>query len=182
MVIGSIFVWKVKRITNLDYRKFICQAVFAANSHTRKMLKIILKKEENLISSHNVHIGVGTTRIISKCTTMQALEVRKFKQNAQKFLIHQVEKSKEHSLLCYKYTYYTVVNMSCLFDKFFISHFIKLSLLLSEQVWITTLCADCAEASYKLLRLMLMWKTKWNIIWMKCWMCSTWVTHPPMSS
>ena len=82
------------------------------------MLKIILKKEENLISSHNVHIGVGTTRIISKCTTMQALEVRKFKQNAQKFLIHQVEKSKEQSLLCYKYTYYTVVNMSAFLTNF----------------------------------------------------------------
>ena len=79
------------------------------------MLKIILKKEENLICSHDLHIGVGTTRAINKCTTMEALEVRKFKQNAQNFLIHQVEKSKEQSSLCYKYTYYTIVNISCLF-------------------------------------------------------------------
>ena len=70
-------------------------AVFVANSSTWKMLKIDLKKEENLISSDNLHLGIGTIRAIKKCTTTQALEVRKFKQNARKFFIHMVEKLKE---------------------------------------------------------------------------------------
>ena len=56
------------------------------------MLKIDLKEEENLISSDDLQLGVGTTRAINKCTTTQALEVRKFKQNARKFLIHLVGK------------------------------------------------------------------------------------------
>ena len=59
------------------------------------MLKINLKKEENLISSDNLHLGVGATRAISKCTTTQVLEVRKFKQNAVKFFINLVEKLKD---------------------------------------------------------------------------------------
>ena len=94
------------------------------------MLKIDLRKEENLISSDNLHLGVGTTGAINKCTTTQALEVRKFKQNAQKFLIHLVEKLKERSRLRYKHTHY----ISCLSpnqtvsskDKFLMIHFSKL--------------------------------------------------------
>ena len=71
--------------------RFICPAVFAVISSTWKMLKINLKKEEKLISSDNVRL-VGTARAINKCTATQALEVKKSKQNAQKFLIHLVEK------------------------------------------------------------------------------------------
>ena len=74
---------------------FICPAVFAANSSIQKMLKIGLKKEENLIPSDDLHLGVRTTRAINKCTTTQVLDVRKFKQNAQKSLIHLVKKLKE---------------------------------------------------------------------------------------
>ena len=44
--IGSIFVRKVKRITNLEYRKIHWSAVFAASSSTQKILKIDLKKEK----------------------------------------------------------------------------------------------------------------------------------------
>ena len=62
--------------------RLICPAAFAANSSTWKMLKIRLKKEENLISSDNLYLGVGTIRAINKCTATQAIEVRKFKQNA----------------------------------------------------------------------------------------------------
>ena len=82
---------KLKELLTLITGRFIHPAVFAANSSTWKMLKIDLKKEENLISSENLHFGVGTRR------ATQALEVRKFKQNAQKFLIHLVEKLKEQS-------------------------------------------------------------------------------------
>ena len=70
---------KVKRITNLDDGKTIRSAVFPANSSTWKMSKIDLKKEENLISSDNLHLGVGRTRAINKCTTTKAIEVRKFR-------------------------------------------------------------------------------------------------------
>ena len=62
-------------------RRSIRPAAFAANSSTKK---IDLKKEENLISSHKLHLGVGTPRAINKCTKTQALVVRKFKQNARK--------------------------------------------------------------------------------------------------
>ena len=86
------FCMKVKRITNLDDGKTIRSAVFPANSSTCKMSKIDLKKEENLISSDNLHLRVGTTRAINKCTTTKAIEVRKFRQNAQKMLVHFVEK------------------------------------------------------------------------------------------
>ena len=51
------------------------------------MLRIDFKKEENLISSGDLQLGVGTTGAIKKCTTTQALEVRKFKQIARKSLI-----------------------------------------------------------------------------------------------
>ena len=90
--------------------RFIRPAIFAAKSSTRKMLKIDLKKEENLISSDNLHLGIGTIKAINKCTTTQALEVRKFKQNARKVFLNLVEKLKERSPLRYKYTHY----ISCL--------------------------------------------------------------------
>ena len=71
----------------------------------------------------------------------------------EKCLIHLVEKFKERSLLHYKYTYY----ISCLSpnqivsskDEILINLFSKLCLLLNGQGWITTLCGDPAEASYK---------------------------------
>ena len=134
--------------------RFIRPAVFAANSSTRKMLKIDLKKEENFISSDNLQLGVETIRPINKCTTTQALEVRKFKQNARTFFIHLVEKLEERSPLRYKYTHF----ISCLStnqivsskDEFLINLFSKLCLLLNEQGCITMLCGDRAEASYKL--------------------------------
>ena len=69
-------------------------AVFTRNSSTWKMLKIDLKKEENLISSDNLHVGVRATRAFNKCTTTQAPQVRKLKQNARKFFIHLAEKLK----------------------------------------------------------------------------------------
>ena len=90
MAICSIFVGKVKRITNLNCEKIYSSCSFCSFFD--------LKKEENLISSDDIYLGVGTTRAINKCTTTHALEVRKFKQNAQKFLIHLVEKLKEQSL------------------------------------------------------------------------------------
>ena len=58
-------------------RRLIYPAVFAANSSTQKMLKIDLKKEEDLISSDKLCHGVGTTRAINKFKTTQVLEVRK---------------------------------------------------------------------------------------------------------
>ena len=54
------------------------------------MLKIDLKKQENLISSDNLYLGVRTMRTINKFTKTQALEVRKFNQNGRKFFIHLV--------------------------------------------------------------------------------------------
>ena len=112
-----------------------------------------MKKEENLISSDNLHLGVGTTRTVNKCITTQTLEVRKFKKNARKFSIHLVEKLKERSPVRYKYAHYR----SCLSlnqivsskDEFSIN-LSKLYLLLNEQGWITTVCADRGEVSYKL--------------------------------
>ena len=86
--------------------RFIRLAVFAVSSSTRKMLKIDLKKEEKLFSSDNLHLEVGTTRAVNKCTTTQALKVRKFKQNARKFFIHLAEKLKEQPSLRYKYTHH----------------------------------------------------------------------------
>ena len=69
--------------------RFTRPAVFAANGSTwkmlkidlRKMLKIDLRKEKNMIFSSNVHLGIGAAGAINKCTTTQALEVGKFKQN-----------------------------------------------------------------------------------------------------
>ena len=87
-------------------RRFIRRAVFSANSSSRKMLEIDLKKKENLISSDNLLLEVGTTRAINKCATTQALEGRKFKQSAQKFSIDLLEKLKERPPLRYRYTHY----------------------------------------------------------------------------
>ena len=75
--------------------QIIRPAVFAANSSTRKILKIDLKKGGKLITSDTLPLGSRTARAINKYTTTQALEVRKFKQNAQKCLIHLIEKLKE---------------------------------------------------------------------------------------
>ena len=69
------------------------------------MLEIDLKKKENLISSDNLLLEVGTTRAI-KCATTQALEGRKFKQSAQKFSIDLLKKLKERPPLRYRYTHY----------------------------------------------------------------------------
>ena len=61
--------------------RFIRPAVFATNGSTWKMLKIDLRKEKNMIFSSNLHLGIGAAGAINKCTTTQALEVRKLKQN-----------------------------------------------------------------------------------------------------
>ena len=89
--LAVFFFEKLKELLTSIMERFICPAVFAVISSTWKMLKINLKKEEKLISSDNVRL-VGTARAINKCTATQALEVKKSKQNAQKFLIHLVEK------------------------------------------------------------------------------------------
>ena len=81
----AVFLYeKLKEFLISIMGRFIRPAIFAANSSTQKMVKIDLKKEENMISPGNLHLGVGTTRAINKCTTTQAVEVRKFKQNARK--------------------------------------------------------------------------------------------------
>ena len=73
----AVFLYEtLKELLTLIMGRFIHPAVFAGNSSTWKMLKIDLKKEENLISSDNLNLGVGTTRTIYKCTTTQVLEVR----------------------------------------------------------------------------------------------------------
>ena len=76
---------KLKELLISIMGRLLRPAVFTRNSSTWKMLKIDLKKEENLISSHNLHVGVRTTRAFNKCTTTQAPQVRKLKQNARKF-------------------------------------------------------------------------------------------------
>ena len=75
----AVFLYeKLKELLTSIMGRFVCSAVFAVISSTRKMLKINLKKEENLISSDNVHVGVGATRAINNISS------GKFKQNAQK--------------------------------------------------------------------------------------------------
>ena len=53
--------------------RFIRSAFFTANSSTQKIVKIGLKKKENLISSDNLHLEVGTTKAFSKSTTTHFL-------------------------------------------------------------------------------------------------------------
>ena len=65
------------------------------------MLKIDLNKWEKFITSDTLSPGLRTARAINKYTTTQALEVRKFKQNAQKCLIHLVEKLKEPYIMSF---------------------------------------------------------------------------------
>ena len=155
----NFYVWRVKRITNLVYGRFICPAIFEANSNTRKMLRIDFKKEENLISSGDLQLGVGTTGAIKKCTTTQALEVRKFKQITRKSLIRLFEKLKERPTYFKKYAHY----MSCLSpnqvvsskDEFFINFFSKLFITQWTRLDHYVLCRSC-----------------WSfiqIIYSKCW-------------
>ena len=144
-------------LATLEFSLFICNEtdfLTFFDSSTRKILKIDLEKEKNFISSYNLHLGVGTARAINKFTTTQALEVRKFKQNSRRFFIRLVKKLKEQSSLRCKYTHYIsrlspnqIVSSK---DEFLINLFSKLYLLPNEQGWITTLCPDHSEASYKL--------------------------------
>ena len=60
---------RLKELLTSIMGRFICSAVFAANTSTRKMLKIDLKKEENLIPSNNLHLGVGATRAITNANS-----------------------------------------------------------------------------------------------------------------
>ena len=83
----AVFLYeKLKELLTSILGRIIGRAVFAISSSSRKMLKLDLKKEEKLISSDNSHLGVGTTRAINKCTTAEALEVRKFKQMHENIL------------------------------------------------------------------------------------------------
>ena len=142
-------------LATLEFSLFICNEtdfLTFFDSSTRKILKIDLEKEKNFISSYNLHLGVETARAINKFTATQALEVRKFKQNSQRFFIRLVKKLKEQSSLRCKYTHYIsrlssnqIVSSK---DEFLINLFSKLYLLLNEQGWITTLCPDRAEALY----------------------------------
>ena len=75
---------KLKELLTLIMGRFIHPAVFTVNSSTEKIVKIDLRKEENLISPDDFHLGVGT-RAINKCTTTRVLEVRKSKKMLENF-------------------------------------------------------------------------------------------------
>ena len=66
-------------------------------------------------------------------------------------MIHLVEKLKEQSSLGYKYAHISCLSPNQIVsskNKCLINLFSKLCLSLSEQGWITTLCADRAETSW----------------------------------
>ena len=64
-----------------------------------------------------------------------------------------VEELKERSPLRYKYTHISCLSPNQIVsskDEFLSNLFSKLCLLLNEQGWITALCADRGEVSYRL--------------------------------
>ena len=82
---------KLKELLTSSIGRFIGLQFLQQVVAPRKFWKSIWRKKK-LNSSDNLHLGVGTTRAINKCTTTKAIEVRKFRQNAQKMLVHFVEK------------------------------------------------------------------------------------------
>ena len=80
--------------------KFIRPEVLKEKSGIKNMMQIDLKKEDNLLPIEKVKIGHDANQIVRRATTVQALEVKKFKKSVRAFLVSLLEKLKERSPLC----------------------------------------------------------------------------------
>ena len=72
----------------------------------KKFLNIDLSDTSNLCPAEKVNVGSGATLICNKAKATEALEVRKFKQNARNFLVKLIEKFRERSPLRYQLCLY----------------------------------------------------------------------------
>ena len=117
------------------------------------MLKLDLTDVNNSRAVENVKAGSAATLVCKKAKTTHAIEVRKFKTNAQDFLVHLVKKLKEISLLRYKFTLYisslSPTQIAAGNHDFLTDLFSKLCLFAIVCNWISSLCADRPETSYK---------------------------------
>ena len=117
------------------------------------MLRFDLADVNNLRAVENVKVGSAVTLVCKKAKTTHATEVRKFKTNARNFLVHLVKNLKERSPLRYIFVLYisslSPTQIAAGNHDFLTDLFSKLCLHLVECNWISSLCADHAETSYK---------------------------------
>ena len=117
------------------------------------MLRLDLTDVNNSRVVENVKVGSAATLVCKKAKTTHAIEIQKFKTNTRNFLVHLVKKLKERSPLRYKFTLYisslSPTQMAAGNHDFLTDLFSKLCLHLVECNWISSLCADRAETSYK---------------------------------
>ena len=117
------------------------------------MLRFDLTDVNNLRAVENVKVGSAVTLVCKKAKTTHATEVRKFKTNARNFLVHLVKNLKERSPLRYIFVLYisslSPTQIAAGNHDFLTDLFSKLCLHLVECNWISSLCADHAETSYK---------------------------------
>ena len=144
---------KLKELLVSLMGRFVKPEVLAKKDAVGKVLRLDLTDVNNLRAVENVKVGSAATLVCKKAKTTHPIEVRKFKTNTRNFLVHLVKKLKEKSPLRYKFTLYisslSRTQMAAGNHDFLTDLFSKLCLHLVECNWISSLCADRAETSYK---------------------------------
>ena len=144
---------KFKELLVSLMERFAKLEVLAKKDSVGKMLRLDLTDVNNLRAVENVKVGSAATLVYKKAKTTHAIEVRKFTTNARNFLVRLVKKLKERSPLRYKFTLYisslSPTQIAAGNHDFLTDLFSKLCLHLVECNWISSLCADRAETSYK---------------------------------
>ena len=117
-------------------------------------MKIDLMEKGSLLPSESVKVGFGAKKILSNLPTVQAPECRKFKQQAQCFLIKIVEKIQERSPLKYSLSLYLSlllpIQITSVSDEVLGKRFDKLREHLDESGWISSTMADRAQSEYRI--------------------------------
>ena len=124
------------------------------HSSVKNLMKIDLTEKGNLLPSESVKVGFGAKKILSNLPTVQAPECRKFKQQAQCFLIKIVEKIRERSPLKCSLSLYlsslSPIQITSVSDEVLGKRFDKLLEHLDESGWISSTMADSAQSEYRI--------------------------------
>ena len=144
---------RLKKLLSSLLDKFVKPALLDGST-VKEMLKIDLEKVDNLLPLDKINVGHGADRVLKKTTTVQTLEVKKFRQSVRDFFKALIRKLAERSPLNYSLTLYISSlapnQITASEDKSFVcALFSKLCRHLLDKNLVTVDCADRAEASFK---------------------------------
>ena len=149
----SVLLYEKLKVLVSSLLQRVCRPEVLENTMA-KIMKLDLSSEANLLPESSVGIGFGAKNTIRQVkSTMQALEIRKFRTSAKRMIVEMLKKNFERSPLKYPLTLYlsslSPFQINTVEDKLLIRRFEKLLESLVAAGWITSTSADGAATQYK---------------------------------